>query len=118
MEIRLTRDSVAMSDDCDAPHERIVTLHDSASIEEIIRHVFHSNYLASIAGGKATWSATSSTTVAVIAQQWPEPKMLQGEESVQQKLKFSNGVLYLHFNYHTQQDPELIYAHLLNQQAS
>ncbi len=48
MDIRLTRDSIALSDDCNAPHEKTITIPDLASLEDILRQVFRSNYLALI----------------------------------------------------------------------
>ena len=112
MKVKLTRDSVAMGDDCDAPHEKIIAVPDSASIREIIQVVLHSRYLAQIAGGKATWSVTSRIPVAIVAQQWAEPKML-GDASVPRSLLFSEGMLVLHFAYHTQEDPNLVYGQFL-----
>jgi len=108
MKIILTRESVAMGDDIDAPHHFEMTLAAGASLYAIIRVVFQSNYLASIAGGKATWTVISRIPIAVVAQQWGEPKMLTPVPSLH-SLNFSDDVLSLHFDYRAQQDPNLVY---------
>ena len=108
MRIRFTRASVAMSDDADAPHyfERNVPY--NASLLEIIEAVCQSNYLAPIAGGKATWVAMSRIPVAVMAQQWAKPKMLTPVPQLF-SLDYSDNVLSVHFDYRVQQNPDSVY---------
>jgi len=116
MQVQLTRDSVAMSDDCDAPHQLLLPFPDDASLADIVGHVFCSCYLAQIAGGQATWTAVTHRPVAVLAQQWPAPKMMPS--SAAQTLELTNGILHLHFRYYAQQDPDLVYQQLLGTTAT
>ena len=105
MKVHLTRDSVANGDDA-YPKELIVS--NDAGLAEILRVVSHSNFLASISGGKATWTIVSRIPIAVVAQQWEEPKMLMPVPSLS-SLNFSGNVLSMHFEYRVQQDPNLVY---------
>ena len=105
MEVHLTRDSVANGDDA-YPKELIIN--DDAGLVEILRVVSRSNFLASIGGGKATWTVISRIPIAVVAQQWVEPKMLMPVPSLS-SLNFLGNALSLHFDYCVQQDPDLVY---------
>ena len=108
MKVRLTRESVAMGDDADAPHHYEITVADDASLSAIIKVVVQSHYLASIAGGRATWTVISRIPIAVVAQQWAESRMLTPVSSLS-SLNFSGNVLSIHFDYRAQQDPDLVY---------
>jgi len=108
MQILLTRESVAMGDDNDAPHHRELTVADDMSLLVIIKLVLQSRYLATIGGGRATWAIVSRIPIAIVAQQWAEPKMLVPVLSLS-GLNFSDNVLSVHFDYRVQQDPYLIY---------
>ena len=108
MKILLTRDSVAMGDDADAPHHREMDIADDTSLQAIIKAILQSRYLATIGGGKATWTVVSRIPIAIVAQQWAEPRMLVPAPSLS-SLNFSGNVLSVHFNYRTQQDPDLVY---------
>ncbi|MEO8606386.1 MAG: hypothetical protein ABI690_00770 [Chloroflexota bacterium] len=112
MQIFLTRDSVAAGDDADAPHQKTITVPDDASVEEIITIVAKSNYLASIFGGKATWSANSKLPLAVVAQEWDKPKMLSYTPVTVKRLVVADGSLHLHFTYYTQLDPNIVFETL------
>ena len=108
MKILLTRESVAMGDDADAPHNGEMTVADATSLQAIIKVIIQSNYLAAIGGGKATWIVMSRIPLAIVAQQWAEPKMLTPVPSLT-RLNFSDNVLSMHFDYRSQRDPDLIY---------
>jgi hypothetical protein len=71
--------------------------------------VARSGYLASIEGGKATWSAASNIPLAVIAQQWSDPKPLPGLPFAARRLDVRGDTLRIHFSYHAQQDPDVVY---------
>ena len=109
MALYATRDSVCAGDDADAPHARTFALQDMRSIEQAIATVNSARYLPSIAGGLATWSVTSGRPLAVIAQQWAAPRLLFLTGQDLQHLDCSEGMLRLHFNYHAQRDPDLVY---------
>ncbi len=61
-----------------------------------------------IQGGKATWSLVSSIPLAVIAQQWHEPKLAHYTDSSIASLSEADGCLKLHINYHGQIDPDTV----------
>lgn len=109
MKIRVTRDSVAAGDDMDAPHTKIISLSDSAAVEDMISAICASGYLATIQGGKATWSVVSGFPIAVVAQQWQNPRFLPCQPLDTSKLQFKDGVVGIHFNYHAQQDPDVVF---------
>jgi hypothetical protein len=108
MKIYLTRDSVAAGDDIDAPHEKTITLDDGATIEDILVAITKLNYLASIAGGHATWTLSSRIPIAVFAQEWKEPKEVRTYPVNIKELDFQDGTLKLHFSYHAQLSPEVV----------
>jgi len=47
--------------------------------------------------------------IAVIAQQWTEPRMLFLLSKDLANLDLKEGVLRVHFNYHAQLDPEIVF---------
>jgi hypothetical protein len=99
--------SVCAGDDCDE-HQRQFNLPGSDSLEKLLAAIIKSNYLPTISGGCATWSVTSAIPIAVIAQQWTEPRMLFLLPKDLAKLERKEGILRLHFNYHAQIDPEIV----------
>jgi hypothetical protein len=103
-----TRDSVAVGDDVDAPHERVFSFPDSLSPLQVISRIVGDGYLAKIAGGEATWSAVSGVPLAVVAQQWSEPRGVTWWELTLSELEQRGGMYRIHFNYHVQRDPELV----------
>jgi hypothetical protein len=108
MNVCVTRESVAAGDDIDAPHTRSFSLPDSLSMLQLVSAIVSAGYLASISGGKATWSAVSGIPLAVVAQQWSAPRAIPWPEPQLADLDWRDGVLYVHFNYHTQLDPEVV----------
>lgn len=112
MKVHLTRDSVAMGDDADAPHEDIRDLPAEMSVHGAVTSVVKSGYLAQIAGGKACWILTGDgTSIAVIAQQWNEPQLLTPGDSALASLA-ADEVVRWHFLYRAQQDPVTTYEDL------
>lgn len=107
MKIYVTRDSVAMGDDIDAPHEQHYSYPDSMPIEEAIEKIVSSNYLAKVQGG-ATWSVVSGFPIAVVAQRWEKPQPVSWQPVTLSSLQFQNNMVGLHFNYHAQLDPEIV----------
>ena len=105
MEIHVTRDDVHAGDD---PEARTFSLPDGTPIQEIIEHIVASRYLAQISGGQATWSVVSGFPLAVVAQQWDKPLRVPWRPIEISQLDCRNGVIYLHFNYHTQIDPDIV----------
>ncbi|WP_143018572.1 hypothetical protein [Cupriavidus sp. YR651] len=110
MRIVVTRDSVAAGDDVNAPHRLEFSVSDCQTIDDVLRHISRLSYLPSISGGEATWSAVSGVPLAIFAQQWQIPKLLTAPSMEPAKLDERADGLYLHFNYHTQIDPEIVFA--------
>lgn len=91
MSFVIWRDSVAMGDDVDAPHERVVPLEDHASIGAVVEAMLRTPYLASIVGGRATWIVEGARPLAVVAQQWAAPRWLVAPELPATALRRSGG---------------------------
>jgi len=112
MRLVLTRDGVAAGDDCDAPHLEEIRLPDDANVEDAVSWIAASRYLPKSGGGEATWSIVSKRPIAVLAQQWAEPKMLLPIPYGLERLGYPNGELRVHAKYHAQQDPKMVFAAL------
>ena len=106
--VYVTRESVAAGDDVDAPHAKEFQIAEPSTLEQAVAAVLRSGYLPSIRGGLATWSLVSGRPLAVIAQQWPAPRWLFLTDADRERVDRRGGVLHLHFNYHTQLDPEIV----------
>ncbi|MDX1594944.1 MAG: hypothetical protein R3298_11910 [Gammaproteobacteria bacterium] len=108
--VHLTRDSVAAGDDADAPHELALLVPDDATTEAMVAAILDADYLPRIASGRATWSVISDRTLAVIAQQWPEPRMVADASHPPERLLKDGSGYSFHVKYHAQQDPETVLA--------
>ena len=109
MNVYVSRDSVAVGDDIDAPHGRTISLPDERQVDEVLSEILESGYLPKIAGGRATWSVVSNIPLAVVAQQWTEPRLLPLIVERSEELDRQQNGLRIHFNYHAQIDPEIVY---------
>jgi hypothetical protein len=108
MKLTLTRQSVAMGDDVDAPHELSLKVPSGSTLRAVLGAVIGAQYLPSIRGGKATWSVLDRRApLAVIAQEWDAPRFIASPET-----RYDGPSLNLHFDYHAQQPPELIFESL------
>ena len=116
--LHLTRDSVAAGDDIDAPHELALLVPDDATTAAMVAAILDAGYLPRIASGKATWSVFSGRTLAVIAQQWSEPRMVDDRPHPPELLQTDGNGYSLHLKYHAQQDPETVLAVLRKVRAS
>ena len=101
--IKLTRESVAMGDDINAPHFLEIEINSNWTIMEILKHIYQTNYLPKIIGGKATWSVAINEPIAVITQENPKEPMLiclpdYPYHGTRGFVEFDN----IHFNYHAQ----------------
>ena len=110
MKAYFTRDSVAAGDDADAPHAREIDLPANMTVAEIISHVCRNAKLAQISGGKATWALSSNVPLAVVAQQWAEPKPIALQWRKLNELDVAGNTVRLHFSYFAQQEPDVVYA--------
>lgn len=108
--IKLTRESVAMGDDVEAPHFLEIEIHPNWTILEILKQILKLNYLPQIHGGKATWSVAINEPIAVLSQENFENPMLicLPDYPHQDTMGFVN-IEHIHFNYHTQKKPDEVY---------
>ena len=98
MRLYITRDSVAAGDDVDAPHLRTGAFAGS-DISQIVSACLAISRLPSTSGGDATWAIASGLPIAVIEQQWLEPKMLSQFPPKLDHLDLESDLLRLHFTY-------------------
>ena len=101
--IKLTRESVAMGDDIDAPHFLEIGIEPNWTITEILKYISNINYLPKISGGRATWSVAISEPIAVLTQENPKEPLLiclpdYPYHGMRGFVEFDN----IHFNYHAQ----------------
>jgi hypothetical protein len=105
--VDLTRGSVAMGDDVDAPHLVTIEVPDHLFVDAVLRRMPR-GYLPLIAGGQATWIARrvqGGEPLAVLAQQWDEPVLLG-------KVSAWSLEGHLHFEYAMQEDPNQVVQRL------
>jgi hypothetical protein len=62
----------------------------------------------------ATWALSSGIPLAVVAQQWQEPRVLFRLDAERERLDAGDGELRLHWSYFAQLDPELVLEVLRN----
>ena len=110
MPIVVWRDSVAMGDDADAPHELALPLPSDSSLAVVVDALLRARYLASIAGGRATWIVEGERALAVLAQQWDAPRWLVAPETAVSTVTRPAGRPHLELRYWCQADPERVYA--------
>ena len=83
------RDSVCAGDDIES-HDRPFTAPPHASVPELICLATHACRLPSISGDKATWIVEAGgyggKPIAVIAQQWEEPRLLVPDTTTVQSI--------------------------------
>jgi hypothetical protein len=108
--IKLTRESVSMGDDTDAPHVLEIEIQPNWTILEILKYILKLNYLPHIYGGKATWSVAINEPIAVLSQEsFEKPMMIcLPDYPYQETMRFVN-IENIHFNYHAQKNPEEVY---------
>ncbi len=108
MKAYFTRDSVAAGDDGDAPNALEITVVDGLNVEQLVHAICRAAKLPSISGGKATWCLASRVPLAVIAQQWPAPRMIGLMPPKLSELDADAKSIRLTFSYFAQQDPETV----------
>lgn len=101
--IKLTRESVAMGDDVDAPHFLEIEIEPNWTITEILEYVTDINYLPKIIGGRATWSVAINKPIAVLSQENPnEPLLICHPDYPYHGGRGFVEFDHIHFNYHAQ----------------
>lgn len=110
MKINLTRDSVAMGDDMDAPHSRILEI-DTLAVEAICQKIWEVDYLPSV-DGRTTWVIVGFGPVAIVTKDFRSPPKLEAVGFEDDKLLFELNRTHnrLHFIYYSQISLESIKA--------
>lgn len=106
--LTIWRDSVAAGDDADAPHEWRIAADPDATVDRVVRTILSARYLATIAGGEATWIVEGTRPLAVVAQQWTEPSFLVDPLTPIHAVVRASGVPHLEVRYWTQVAPERV----------
>ena len=108
-QILVTRDSVCMADDCSAPNLKKWPASQAVSVKQVMQKLKRDYLPRNIQGGEATWVVMANRTpLAVIAQQWREPKIIDQNVSID-SIKDERGNLKLHVEYRAQDDPEEVF---------
>jgi hypothetical protein len=100
------RDDVHAGDD---PRPLEFTLADGAGPRDALEFIVDSHWLPSITGGKATWSVVATAPIAIVAQEWTQPKFLPFQEEIWADARRVGDALKLHFNYHAQIPPDVVH---------
>lgn len=109
------RDSVAAGDDIDAPHEIELPVEEGASVARVVAKVTAAGYLPDISGGRATWIVeVVSQPIAVVAQQWSEPRYLVPSAQPMAPLIGKSARSQIYFKYWCQADPDAVLECLKN----
>ena len=106
MKVVATRNDVHASDE---PEPFAFEIADNAAAEDILRRAADRHWLPSIQGGRATWSIASNEILAILAYEWPDLRFMPFLDERMKTAHRRQGALRLHFNYHTQIDPETTY---------
>ena len=107
--IIIWRDSVAAGDDADAPHEWLLPIAPDATVADVVRRIANAHYLASVIGGQATWIIEGDRPLAVVAQQWSEPRFLVDEETAIREVVSASGQPHVNARYWVQVSPERVF---------
>jgi hypothetical protein len=117
--LTIWRESVCAGDDCDAPHEVVLQIRGD-TLRGVIDRLLGANYLASISGGRATWILQTDSrgghSLAVLAQQWSQPRFLVEPEAEASSYVQPSGRPHLYLRYWCQVDPERVFECLKNDQ--
>jgi hypothetical protein len=108
VKVFVTRDSVAAGDDIES-HDRKFKIPDVKDIPSLVREVVAGYDLPRIGMGQATWCLASGSPLAVVAQQWSEPKIIASAISRLTDCDIEHGVVRLHFSYLAQIDPTIAF---------
>ena len=106
--LTIWRDSVAAGDDADAPHEWRLAADADATVDQVVRTIQSARYLASVAGGEATWIVEGTRPLAVVAQQWTAPRFLVDPATPIHAVVRAAGSPHLEVRYWNQVAPERV----------
>ncbi len=100
LQVQVTRDSVCMGDDVDAPHSYHFKSEISSTLAEVFAHLERKNYLASVAGLNHKWSAIiNAKTVAFFNGNNKKPEPIS-TLALPIEHYANNGSVKIKFKYH------------------
>ncbi|GGT53505.1 hypothetical protein [Actinomadura citrea] len=111
MIVEVDRGSVAAGDDV-LPHARRFDVPPETSLGDVVAGLLERRFLALIAGGRATWILVADRPLAVVAQQWDEPRFLVDASGPISSFGDDGGRVSLMFRYWMQHDPDHVFAEL------
>jgi hypothetical protein len=111
MMINVDRGSVGMGDDV-LPHAQTIDLPPESSLADVVAYLLERHFLASIAGGKATWILVADRPLAVVTQQWDEPRFLVDSSRPISSFGAEGRGVSLMFRYWKQRDPDYVFEEL------
>ncbi|MFB9195640.1 hypothetical protein ACFFWA_21915 [Actinomadura verrucosospora] len=107
----MDRGSVAAGDDV-RPHARSIDVPPGTPLGDVVAGLLEGHFLAVIAGGRATWILVAGRPLAVVAQQWDEPRYLVDASQPISAFGDDGGRVSLMFRYWQQHDPDHVFAEL------
>jgi hypothetical protein len=111
VKVTVDRMSVAAGDDA-VPHARLIDVPPDRRLSDVVNDLVEHHYLASIVGGRATWILVAGQRpLAVLAQQWAEPRYLVDSAQPISSFGTTDGVSLM-FRYWLQRDPDHVFAEL------
>jgi hypothetical protein len=114
MKIKIQRQEVHPADVSGL--EKFMTAEGSATLGQFVQDIQDGHFLPHINGGAAVWvifpDVEDKTPIGVVAQQWKNPKLINGDIILADYFKGKNAVL--RFDYYTQFDPDVIFTHVQN----
>jgi hypothetical protein len=114
LRLAVDRDSVAAGDDCES-HRAEVVVEATCTVTELVAAARRACPLAGIQGGKATWivdvGGAVREAIAVVAEQWLEPKLLIASTTNAATL-FTDREPAVFFRYWCQADPDAVFTAL------
>jgi len=107
MKALVTRDSVCAGDDFDPPHARTIAVPATDTTDALVAAVVRAYPLANIRWRECHLVLSSGVPLAVVAQQWAEPKLTFSRKI--SDCDVHDNVVRLHFSYLAQVDPDLAF---------
>jgi hypothetical protein len=111
MMVSVDRSSVAMGDDA-LPHAQTIDVQAGTPLADVITYLLETHFLALIAGGEATWILVADRPLAVVAQQWDEPRFLVDSSRPISSFSAGGRGVSLMFRYWRQHDPDQVFEEL------
>lgn len=106
MELKLSREPVCAGDDAKS-HDEVIDINEKQRLEQALTEISNGPYLAYITDGHVSWLALAGRDgrmLAVVAQQWDQPKWLVNSRWRLRKIGAS-----IHFRYYGRVDPDELF---------